>query len=77
MLKIINITKINIFIILVIFLITQNTYYRVSFTQTHMCARTHKGVSKLKGLRLILVNSQIFNFFMTFMLIVVKTIKYK
>ena len=27
---------------------------------------THKGVRKLKGLRLILVNSQIFNFFYGF-----------
>ena len=42
-----------------------------------MCTHTLKGVRKLKGLRLILVNSQIFNFFMNFVTIVVKTIKYK
>ena len=43
--------KINIFIILVVFLI--------------------------KGLRLILVNSQIFNFFMAFVTIVVKSTKHE
>ena len=43
----------------------------------HVCTHTLKGVRKLKRLRLILVNSQIFNFFMTFVTIVVKTIKYK
>ena len=38
---------------------------------------THRGVRKNKGLRLILVNSQIFNFFMTFVTIVVKSTKHK
>ena len=40
-------------------------------------AHTHKGVRKFKGLRLILVNLQIFNFFMAFVTVVVKTTKYE
>ena len=38
---------------------------------------THKGVRKFKGLKLILVNSQIFNFLMVFVTIVVKATKHK
>ena len=38
---------------------------------------THKGVRKFKGLRLILMNSQIFNFFMAFLSIVVKFFFFK
>ena len=34
-----------------------------------------KGIKKFKGLRLILVNSKIFNFLMVFVSIVVKTTK--
>ena len=45
----------------------------VQHTHTH----THKGVRKFKGLRLILMNSQIFNFFMAFVTIVVKATKHK
>ena len=50
---------------LVIFLITYNTYYCVSSTQTHAHAHvhTHKGVRKFNGLRLILVDLQIYIFY--------------
>ena len=47
---------------------------------TRTCARAHtnKGVRKFKRLRLILVNSQIFNFFlMDFETIVVKATKHE
>ena len=44
---------------------------------THTHTHTHKGVRKFKGLRLILVNSQIFNFLMVFVTIVVKATKHK
>ena len=47
--------------------------------RAHMRARTHthKGVRKFKRLRLILVNSQIFNFLMAFETIVVKATKHE
>ena len=48
-------------------------------TRTHarVCTHTHKGVRKFKRLRLILVNSQIFNFLMAFETIVVKATKHE
>ena len=42
-------------------------------THTYIYYMWLKGVRKFKGLRFILVNSQIFNFFMALVSIVVKT----
>ena len=56
---------------------TKNNLNPLNFL-TPVCVWRGGGeIRKFKGLRLILVNSQIFNFFMAFVTIVVKATKYK